>query len=111
MSTRYRLGVVGLLGLLLGPVMSGAGCATSSLSQAQQADSLRDYDTAVAQYTKAVRENPKSRDAQIGLERARLRAAEQHLYQGRRLASQGRYEEALTDLQIANELNPTSDDI
>jgi general secretion pathway protein D len=111
MSTRYRLGVVGLLGLLLGPVISGAGCATSSLSQARQADDLRDYDTAVAQYTKAVRENPNSKDAQIGLERARLRAAEQHLYQGRRLAGQGRYDEALTDLQIANELNPTSDDV
>ena len=42
--------------LLVAPAWSG--CATSSLKQAQQADDLRDYDLAVASYTKALREHP-----------------------------------------------------
>jgi hypothetical protein len=71
MSARHQLGVVGVLGAVAISLALASGCATSSLSQAKQADELRDYDTAVAQYTKAVRENPKSQEAHVGLERAR----------------------------------------
>ena len=88
-----------------------AGCATtSSLKQAQKADDLHDFDAAVAAYTRAVREHPDDKDAQMGLDRARLRASEEHLARGRRLFSQGRYEDALSELQIAFELNPSNAD-
>jgi general secretion pathway protein D len=86
-------------------------CASSPLRQAQRADELREYDVAVAQYTRELRRNPDSREAQIGLERARLRGSEAHLFRGRRLYAQGRYEDAVVELQIANELNPTSGDV
>lgn len=84
------------------------GCATTStLRQAQQAESVEDFDLAVAQYTRLVREQPENREARLGLDRARLRASQQHLGRGRRLFSQGRYEDAVAELQLAFELNPS----
>jgi general secretion pathway protein D len=88
-----------------------SGCTASrGLSQARQADELRDYDVSVAQYAKVLREHPSNRDAQLGLERAKLRASEAHLVRGRRLFAIGRYDDAVLELQIASDLNPTSSD-
>ena len=87
------------------------GCASSPMKQARIADELRQYDVAVAQYMKAVKDDPSNREAYLGLERAKLRAAEAHLFRGRRLQSQGHIEDALLELQVAAELNPTSADI
>lgn len=100
------LGIIGLVAFLASSCAGGA-----ALRQAQAADDLHDYDLAVARYTQAVRENPGNRDAALGLERARLRASSAHLVQGRRLAAQGRYEDAVVEFQLANELNPTSADV
>ena len=88
------------------------GCATTSaLRSGQKAEQLQDYDLAVAEYTKALRAKPADREARISLDRARLRSADAHFSRGRRLAQQNRFEEALIEFQIANELNPASADI
>jgi general secretion pathway protein D len=85
-----------------------AACATTStLREAQRAEAADDFDLAVAQYTRLVREQPENTEARVGLDRARLRASQQHLGRGRRLFSQGRYDESVAELQIAFELNPT----
>jgi len=103
--------LVRVLVLALVPAL-GAGCATGSAFRAgQRAERLQDFDVAVAEYTRALREQPQSRDARIALDRARLRAADAHFSRGRRLSAQGRYEEALIEFQIANELNPASADV
>ncbi len=98
--------------LVAGLVLAGmlGACASSGLRQARLADELQDYDVAVARYAKVVREHPDNREAQQGLARAKLRAAEDHYTRGRRLASQGRYEDAELELQIATELNPANAD-
>jgi general secretion pathway protein D len=88
-----------------------SGCASHALKQARVADELRQYDVAVAQYMKVLRDDPSNAEAQFGLSRAKLRAADAHLYRGRRLASQGHYEDALLDLQLALELNPGNGDV
>ena len=95
---------------LFAPILalSLAGCAGNALRQARTADELRDDDLAVAAYTRALRERPNSQEAQQGLERSKLRASQNHLFAGRRLVSQGRYEDAQLELQIATELNPTN---
>jgi general secretion pathway protein D len=85
-----------------------AGCAGNALQQARAADDLRDEDLAVAAYQKALHDHPNSAEARAGLDRAKLRASDAHLYGGRRLVSQGRYEDAQLELQIATELNPTN---
>jgi general secretion pathway protein D len=89
-----------------------SGCATTGgVRQAQQAEELRDYDLAVARYTKVLRAKPNDRDALAGLDRSKLRAAEAHLLRGRRLEATGKFDEAVMELQLASELNPTNGDV
>lgn len=98
----------GLLAVMLAAGLASACASGAALRQAQAADDLHDYDLAVARYAQAVRDQPRSRDAQLGLERAKLRASQEHLIQGRRLFGLGRYEDAVVELQLASELNPTN---
>jgi general secretion pathway protein D len=89
-----------------------AGCLTTgALRAGQQAERTEDYDRAVVEFTRAVREQPNNRDARLALDRVKLRAAQDHFARGRRLASGGRLEEGLVELQVAAELNPSSGDI
>ncbi len=93
-------------------VITLAGCAGArALQQGQVAERERDYDQAVVLYRRAVQERPHDRNAQLALERAMLRAAQQHYAAGRALARQSRWEEALAEYRIAYELNPTMGDI
>ena len=85
-----------------------AGCATSGAIRAgQRAERVQDYDRAVVEYTKAARQRPDDQNIRAALERARLRAAQDHFARGRRLAAADRYEEAVVEFQLASELNPT----
>ncbi len=90
-----------------------AACATANapMHLAQQAESLRDYDVAVANYTKVLRAEPGNRDAQAGLERARLRGSEAHYQRGQRFAAAGRFDDAVIELQLASELTPGNSDV
>jgi len=91
--------------LVLIPLL--AGCATTAAVRAgQRAELAQDYDRAVIEYTRALQTDPDSADARQGLERARLRAAQDHYTRGRRHHAAGRLEEALVELQTAVELNP-----
>lgn len=97
-----------VVGSLLVAVASG--CATSAINQARAADQLQEHDLAVARYARIVREDPDNTEALQGLERARLRASQEHFLRGRRLMAQGRHEDALLELQLATELNPGNAD-
>ena len=93
-------------------VTGAAGCATSAAMRAgQMAEGVHDYDRAVVEYTKVVRERPNDHTAIAALEQAKLRASQDHAQRGRRFASIGRLEEALVELQIAGELNPSNADV
>jgi general secretion pathway protein D len=72
----------------------------------ERAELAQDYDRAVIEYTRALQTDPDNPDARQGLERARLRAAQDHFTRGRRHHAAGRLEEALVELQTAVELNP-----
>jgi general secretion pathway protein D len=78
------------------------------MRQARAAEQSQDFDLAVAHYSRLVRAEPENREARLGLDRAKLRASEAHLGRGRRLFSQGRYDDAVVELQLAFELNPSS---
>jgi general secretion pathway protein D len=101
---------LGAIGCLLAALAAGA-CAASSIRLGERAEREQDFDRAVVQYTKALRQHPDDRGARLALDRARLRAAEQHFFRGRRLAASERYEDALVEFQLASELNPSSGDI
>ena len=94
-------------------IASLTGCASSSgsLRVARDAESAQNYDIAVAEYTKLVRKDPNNRDARTGLERAKLRASQDHFTRARRLSAAGKLEEALVEYQLAAELNPGNADI
>ena len=100
--------LVAVLSLALGV----AGCATTNgLRAGQLAESVQDYDLAVVQYTKALRERPDDRELRQALGRAKLRGAQAHFTRGRRLAFAAKLDEALIEYQLAGELNPASKEI
>src|SRR5215207_8995834 len=95
--------------LLAAVVVALSGCATNAAIRAgQTAESQKDWDRAVVEYTKVVRERPNDRTALAMLEQAKVRAAQEHFSRARRLASTGQLEEALVEYRIAGELNPTN---
>ena len=88
------------------------GCATTgSLRSGQRAEEGQDYDRAVAEYTSALRKHPDDRTLLLVLQRAKLRAAQDHVARARRLEATGKLDEALVEYQIAAEMNPGSGDI
>jgi len=106
------LSLVGIrLAALAGLVVLIFGCATSGLTRARSAEARQDYDSAVAEYTRILREDPNNKDARVGLEMARIRAAQDHVTRARRLSASGKLEEALIEYQIASELNPSDSQV
>jgi len=96
--------------VLCGTALSG--CATSAaFHRGRDAEQRQDYDRAVVEYTRALQLAPGNTDARLGLERARLRAAQDHFVNGRRMAALGKFEQALVEYGLAAELNPSSADI
>jgi general secretion pathway protein D len=89
-----------------------SGCATSGATdRAVQAERQQDWDRAVVEYTAAIRERPQDETARLSLERAKLRATQVHVSNGRRFASVGKLDEALIEYQIASQLSPASTEI
>jgi len=84
-----------------------AGCATTaSYRSGERAELTQDYDRAVAEYTAALKKHPNDRTTQLALDRAKLRASQDHFARARRLEASSKFDEALVELQIAAELNP-----
>ncbi|MFO7691635.1 MAG: hypothetical protein R6V57_00995 [Vicinamibacterales bacterium] len=90
-----------------------SACATTgSMREAgRQAERLEDWDRAVVEYTAAAKANPQDQETRLALERAKLRATQVHVSNGRRHASVGKLDEALVEYQIASQLSPASTEI
>ncbi len=101
-----------LLAATLALTTALAGCVTAaSFHSGQRAELAQDYDRAVADYTAALKKHPNDRTTQLALERAKLRASQDHFMRARRLEASGKLDETLVELQIASELNPGNADI
>src|SRR5215471_4332171 len=86
-----------------------ASCATSNaVRRGRDAEFRRDYDLAVVEFTKALRQDPDNGAARSGLERAKARATEDHLQKARRFAAIGKLEEAVVGYGVAAELSPAN---
>src|SRR3954471_9328800 len=96
--------------LLLSAVASG--CASSApFRHGRDAERRKDYDRAVVEYTKAVRQNPDDADARMALDRSKIRASQDHFYRARRFAALGKLDQAMVEYEVASELNPTNGEI
>ena len=105
-SVLSRLGPKRLIAAAL-IVAALSGCATSAaLREGRRAEERQDYDLAVVEYSRALQLDPDNVNARTGLQRAKLRASQDHFTQARRFAGTGRLEEAATEYKLANELNP-----
>jgi general secretion pathway protein D len=93
--------------IAMATMLVSACASTSAFRAGEQAETMKDYDRAVVEYTNAVKANPNDQNARLALDRARLRASQDHAFRGRRFSSAERYEEALVEFQLAAELNPT----
>ena len=84
-----------------------SGCITSAaLKEARRAEERQDYDLAVLEYTRALQSDPDDVNARSGLQRAKLRASQDHFTRARRFAGTGQLEEAANEYKLAAELNP-----
>ena len=105
-APRLRRAAAALLALAL------SGCAASSAFRAgQKAERREEFDRAVLEYSKAVQESPDNLHYKKSLERARLRASQEHAFAARRLAGRALYKEALDELRLALDLNPESQEL
>src|SRR4051812_17815894 len=95
-SPRARSAPSTLAAALVLLALTAAGCAASSANRrGRDAEFRQDYDHAVVEYTKALRLNPDDTGARDGLQRAKVRASEEHLQRARRLAGLGKLDEAV----------------
>src|SRR5215204_2503282 len=100
------------LAALLALSIALQACATTgTLRSGQRAELAQDYDRAVAEYTVALKKHPDDRTVQLVLQRAKLRASQQHFDRARRLEAASNLDQALVEYQIAAELNPGNADI
>jgi general secretion pathway protein D len=84
-----------------------SGCVTSAaLRDARRAEERQDYDAAVIEYTRVIQRDPDNINARTGLQRAKLRASQDHFTRARRHVASRRLEEAVTEYKLATELNP-----
>jgi general secretion pathway protein D len=106
-----RAGGLRLAALAAAAALLSACATTTPMKAGREAERLEDFDRAIVEYQKALREKPDDFGIRRALERVKIRAAQEHHTRGRRLAGAGKLEEAVVELQIALELNPTSGDI
>jgi general secretion pathway protein D len=93
----------------LAVVATLSACVTSAaLRDARHAEERQDYDVAVVEYTRALQRDPDNINARTGLQRARLRASQDHFTRARRHIANGRLDDAVTEYKLAAELNPDS---
>ncbi|MFQ6037860.1 MAG: secretin N-terminal domain-containing protein, partial [Candidatus Aminicenantales bacterium] len=84
------------------------GCATFSQNYklGTEAALNKDWDKAIQHYERAVAENPKNSVYRLALLRARIAASYAHVFQARRLAADGKVQEALAEYEKALSYDP-----
>ncbi len=100
---RHRLVVLVVLGVLV------SGCAAGrAFRKGQEAERVGDFDTAVAEFTRAVQENPTRAEFRISLERATQNASREHIVKAHELELNDQLDAALLEYKRAVELDATN---
>jgi general secretion pathway protein D len=99
-----------LCGLVLMATVFLTGCpkAKQENSAGAKAESLKDYDTALDDYNKALQTSPNNTEYKLKAARARFEAAQWHVDQGRRFRDQANLDLALAEFRKAQMIDPSS---
>ena len=97
-------------GALFGLVLLLAGCPKGSqeIKAGRQAEALKDYDTALIHYERALRADPLNTEYKLKTERLRFEAGQYHVRQGQKLREKGELPLALAEFQKAMAIDPSS---
>ena len=87
-----------------------AGCpkGNQQYNAGSKAESVKDYDSALENYNKALRAEPNNTEYKMKAARARFEAGQWHVDQGRRLREQANLELALMEFRKAAMIDPSS---
>lgn len=103
------------LGKFCGCILIAAAVGLTGCPKARQednagvkAEALKDYDTALDYYNKALQASPNNTEYKLRAARARFEAAQWHVDQGRRFLDQSNLELALAEFRKAQMIDPSS---
>jgi len=95
---------------LVGAALLLGGCVRGNqdLNAGKKAELLKDYDTALVDYERALRADPSNTEYQLRAARLRFEAGQFHVERGRQLLAAGKLEPALGEFQRALAIDPSS---
>src|ERR1700704_135868 len=105
MKPRCLAGVVLIVYAVL---LTGCAKGNQPYNAGAKAESLKDYDSALENYNKALQAQPNNTEYKLKAARARFEAAQWHVDQGRRLREQSNLELALGEFRKAAMIDPSS---
>jgi general secretion pathway protein D len=91
-------------------IMIITGCSTfnQNYKLATEAAANKDWDKAIEYYEKAILEDPSNAAYRLALTRAKILASYTHVFMARKLAAEGKKEEALAEFQKALSYDPNN---
>src|SRR5271168_849658 len=100
----------GIAVLSMGVGLLAAGCPKGQpqFNQGRKAENAQDYDAAFDYYQKALKADPYNSSYKIKLNQTRFEAGELHVRQGVKLREKGDLQGALSELQRAEAMDPSS---
>src|SRR3977135_3143777 len=105
MKPRCLAGVVLIVYAVL---LTGCAKGNQPYNAGAKAESLKDYDSALENYNKALQAQPNNTEYKLKAARARFEAAQWHVDQGRRFREQANLELALAEFRKAQMIDPSS---
>jgi general secretion pathway protein D len=102
----WNLSVIVLI--LAAVMLSGCPRASQETNAGEKAEALKDYDTALDYYNKALQTSPNNTEYKLKAARARFEAAQWHVDQGRRLREQNNFQLAVAEFRKAQMIDPSS---
>src|SRR5579871_6461576 len=89
-------------------LLTGCPRASQENSAGSKAEAVKDYDTALDEYNKALAQSPNNTEYKLKAARARFEAAQWHVDKGRGLREQGNLDMALAEFRKAQMIDPSS---
>ncbi len=105
MRFRFAMAVLLSASVLL---LSGCPKGNADYKQGRQAEAIRDFDTALQYYERALKSDPLNVEYKLKAQRMRFEAAQGHVDQGQKLREKGELTLALADFEKAMAIDPAS---